>query len=170
MESQGRRQESHQNSDKARADCFGGSAGIQHPRSDSPTKWQTHTTKIQIRQGICRQILRLYLCLPTKTPYRRRNGDGEARFRTLRRPAGSQTHPLSCRQWPIRGQRVHHRLQGPTARAILLRGKCPLPERDSRMPNKRSSRTKENIDAKCHEQIETHGPHLLMALRHVSRK
>ena len=80
MEGQGRRQESHQNGDKTRADSFSGSAGIQHSRPHRPTKGQTHATKIQIRNGICGPILRLHLCLPAKTPHQQRNGDGEARF------------------------------------------------------------------------------------------
>ena len=98
---------SHPNVDKTGADSVGGSAGVQHPRPNSPTKGQAHATTIQIHCGICRSILRLYLCLPTKTPYQRRNGDGEACFRTFRRPAGSQNHPLAHRQRPLRGQCFH---------------------------------------------------------------
>ena len=83
----GGKQENHQNGDKTRADCFGGSAGIEHPRPDRPTKGQTHAAKVQVCYGICGPVLWLHLiCLPAKTPHQRRNGDGEARFRTLSQP------------------------------------------------------------------------------------
>ena len=72
VEGQGRRQESHQNGYKTRADSFGGSGGIQHPRPDRPTKGQTHATKVQIPYGICGSILRLHLCLPAKTTHQRK--------------------------------------------------------------------------------------------------
>ena len=68
-EGQGREQDKHQNSDKARSDHIGGSAGVQHSRVDSSTKKQAHATKIQIRNGVGRPVFRVYLCVPAETPY-----------------------------------------------------------------------------------------------------
>ena len=66
MEGQGREREKHQNSDKARSDHIGGSAGVQHSRVDSTTKRQAHATKIQICNGVRRPVFRLYLCVPAE--------------------------------------------------------------------------------------------------------
>ena len=86
MEGQGRGQESNQNGDEARTDSLSRSAGVQHSWPDRTAKRQTHATKVQIRHGICRPILRIHLCLLAKTPHLPGNGDGEACIRTLGRP------------------------------------------------------------------------------------
>ena len=107
LEDQGRGQERHQNGDKTRADSFSGSAGIQHSRADHPTKGQTHATKVQVRYGICGSILRLHLCLPAKTSHQRRNSHGQKCLRALSRTTRSESDPLSGRQRPVCGQRIH---------------------------------------------------------------
>ena len=126
--------------------------------------------KVQVRYGICGSILRLHLCLPAKTAHQRRNSDGEARFRVFSQTTRSESDLLSRGQRPLRGQCLHRQLQSSKARAVLLQGRRPLPERDSGAPHKGPARANKNVYVICNEQMEMHGSHLLMALCHVLRQ
>ena len=55
-------------------------------------------------------------------------------------------------------------------RAIILWSERPLPEWHSGASHKGSTRASENVNALRQEQMEAHGPHLPMALRHASRQ
>ena len=80
MEGQGRQQRDHESGYTTQSGRLCRPVGVQHPRFYRPTIGQTNTTKIQLRNGLCRPVLRVLLRVPPASHHERRDSAGETCF------------------------------------------------------------------------------------------